>query len=443
MRLFPPRAVACLCHMLLSAPHLAPQDAPSFFPTSELSQGATAYAYEHFLSSTASSSPTGDYSTDFGAGEFLGRLRFESSTPLIVDPNRPATWYSGASAALELSIYGDAIAKSGSDNPLWISPGSLGDTNLWAYVRREDDSPVPRLAFGFLGEGGQTQMAMADFYYEYDFSDLGKIEITAPGEQKHVAFWSPPPGAAQRVREIEKWLRKNYGTPKVRAPCMTCRGASDGAFYGGIGTAVGPSGTRLLAASEDAFAPGGDVTVSASTGAGTSTEKWVAYSSEGLGHITSTWDYSLFEGIRKNQLDVGKERSESIIGELVAELKGHSEALGLEIFAAWELGQKPRHDCGTYYCMTSVQVIVPREVVLGHSEEAMWSTFDITLLFTIRDLESITRAELMVDAYADVKRSGKRMPPLAEGIFRCPPLAKDKRNYERNIAEVIEGWIRQ
>ena len=440
MRLLPPCTVACLCYMLLSAPHLVPQDAPSFFPTTELSRRPTAYAYEQFLSSTANSSPTGDYLNNLDVVQFFRQLPLESSTRVTVDPNLPTTWYSGASAILELGIYGDAIAKLSSDNPLWIPPGSLGDTNLWAYVRQEDDSPVPRVAFEFVGEEGLTRMAKTDFYYEYDFSNLGRIEITVPSEQEHVASWTPPASAAPQVRAITEWLRENYGTPKVRAPCMTCRGVAGGAFYGDIG----PSS---LAMPKDAFGPDGDVSVSASAsasasaGAVSSTEAWVTYSNESLGQVTSTRDYRVFEETRKNQIDVGKKRSESMIDEIVAKLEGQSEALGLEIFAAWEFEQKPRHDCGTYYCMTSLQVIVPREIVLGHSEEEMWATFDITLLFTIRDLRSISRAQLMVDAYADVKRSGRKMPPLAEGIFRCPPLAKDKRNYERNIAEVIEGWI--
>ena len=436
MRQFRLCAVACLCHLFFSAPHLVAQEPVPFFATSELSQGATADAYEHFLSSSDRSTVTGDYSiSPFNPTQFLRRLPFESSTRTTVDPERPATWYSGASAALEVSIYGDAIAKSGSDNPLWISPGSLGDTNLWAYVRQEDDSPVPRFTFEFVGDGGQTQTAMTDFYYEYDFSDLARIEIRAPGEQEHVAFWNPPFGSTQRLREIEEWLRDNYGTTKVRAPCVTCLGVSGGAFFGG-------SGAVSLAMSEDAFGPGGHVSVAA-TGTGSSAETSVAYSSEKLGQVTSQLDYSFFEEIRKSQLKAGKDRSESMIRKIVDELTEHSEALDLGIFAAWESGQKPRHDCGTYYCMTSLQVIVPREVVLGHSEETKWATFDITLLFTIIDLNSISRAELIVDAYADVKRSGKKLPPLAENIFRCPPLAKDKRNDERNIAETIEGWIRE
>ena len=421
MHVFRLCTVLCILYYMLSAPHIVAQAPQSFFASLDLGHDAAVYAYERFL---VTNPEADDYPISrIDAVQFIRRSPFNADSRTIGDPTDATTWYSGASAALEVGIYGNVIAKWSPEPPLWISPTWFGLTRVQAYVRSEGAPTVPSITFESVGEGGRTQTAMTDFYYEYDFSDLTRIGISPRGEQEYVAFWTPPPGAGQRLHKIKEWLRKNYDTTKVSAPCLTCPDVS-----------FGNTGPISLAIAGDAFGPGGNVSV---------TETSVVYHSEGSGEVTSKYDYRYFEKIRVSQLRVGKERSESMIRKIIAKLTELSGKLDLDILVAWEAEQKPRHDCGTYYCMTSLQVIVPREVVLGVSEELKWATFDITLLFTIVDLNSISRAELIVDAYADVKRSGKILPPLAENIFRCPPLAKDKRNDEQNIADTIVGWIRE
>lgn len=254
-------------------------------------------------------------------------------------------------------------------------------------------------------------------FYEIDLSDIDNPVVRNSWDSDSVVRWVPSSAAAGFLGK----LSEPYGIGIVRIPCRACFGVSGGTEFG-----VAP-----------VYADTGPIVDYGTTEYGANrvsyTDKWGTL----IGSI-SGWQALSIEG--------SMEKATSLIMRIVEILRRESGRL--EIWIDTDAGGdiNVRSKCYVSHCLTSLQVVVPYEVVLDSSVDERWVTFDITVMFrTGSDVVAagVSRAsemDIIIDGYAYLKRAGNRAPGPSLR-FTCPPFAAKKRLFEQFIAERISGWV--
>lgn len=298
-------------------------------------------------------------------------------------------------------------------------PLKYGD-NVVAQIAGDNSSGVIAVEFGaFSKEKKQIFDSLGAPFYEIELSYIDNLVVRNSWDSTDVVSWVPSTAAAGFIGKLSEPLRE-YGIDTVRIPCQACLGFAGVNEFGVAPTPV--------------YSDIGPIADYGTT-------------EYGINRVSYTGKWGTLVGPIPSQkagtIENLKDRSESLIMSIVEELRRKSEPL--EIWVEDPGGNtNVRQKCYAFHCLTSLQVVVPYEVVLDSSADERWVTFDITVMFrtdsrVFAGVSAVSDLDIVIDGYAYLKRAGNRAPRPSVR-FTCPPFAAEKRLFEQVIAERIGGW---
>ena len=278
------------------------------------------------------------------------------------------------------------------------------------------------------GDGTPAVELIGDYFGVWESPSVPFYEVDIAAENlvfrnvrdgSRVGTWTPSPEVADYIGNIKEPLERLYGTTVIRMPCRSCIGGAPERQY-----RIAPTAEYMRRQYEIG-------TVSA-----------VIYS-DYWGKVVGPISSRDMEYVANAEAE-----SRAMILKIVQELE--TKSVGLTIWIHRDLQGEPniRPKCYTSTCLTSLQVVVPKEVVLYAEVEPKWATFDITIRFGTTSgsgayfgLDGVAELGIVVDGYAYLRRGGSTRAPEPSSRFTCPPFAEEKRIQETAIAEKIRQWI--